>query len=73
MHYSIWCMLDFYLYVFLTIYSSRSFQIFFILLSLVLDDGRCLNSFLQVDIFISTSHILLWDRDLELFVVPWEL
>jgi hypothetical protein len=38
-----------------TILSSESFQIFGLLLPLVLDVGRCLNAFLPADLFLSTS------------------
>jgi hypothetical protein len=60
MHYSIWCMSESYLSVVLTICSSESFQIFGLLLPLMLDDGGCLNAFLPMDLFLSTStHLAL--------------
>jgi hypothetical protein len=49
------------------------FQIFGLLLLLMLDDGGCLNALLPMDLFLSTSPILLWDRDLESLLVPWGL
>jgi hypothetical protein len=40
--------------------SSESFQIFGLLLLLMLDDGGCLNSLLPMDLFLSTStHLAL--------------
>jgi hypothetical protein len=40
--------------------SSESFQIFGLLLLLMLDDGGCLNSLLPMDLFLSTStHLSL--------------
>jgi hypothetical protein len=41
-------------------FSSKYFQIFGLLLLLMLDDGEFLNSLLQVDLFLSNStHISL--------------
>jgi hypothetical protein len=56
-------MLELYLGVVLTIFSSESFQIFGLLLPLMLDDGGFLNAFLPADLFLSNStHLSLGQR-----------
>jgi hypothetical protein len=63
MCYSFWYMSESYLGMVLLIFLSEFFQIFGLLLLLVLDDGGCLNSlfsFLPMDLFLSTSaHLSL--------------
>jgi hypothetical protein len=60
MCYSIWYIPKSYLGLVLSIFSYESFQIFGLLLFLVLDDGGCLNAFLPADPFILTSaHLAL--------------
>jgi hypothetical protein len=53
--------------------SFESFQIFGLLLLLMLDDGGCLNSLLPTDLFLSTSTHLALGQDLESLLVPWGL
>ena len=40
---------------------------------LVLDDEGCINALLPADFIPSTSDHLFWDRNLESFLVPWDL